>query len=265
MSTETRTSGHVDLSTSRWTILLAYLGAVVAAELLIAFAGQELGLAIHILLVFALILFSVVISSTDAALAPLLVAASLASLIRVFSLAVPRFGPDILPWLLLVSVAVVVYVQRLSVRDLGLWPIGPRQLLVQIAIGLTGVPLGVIEFFILRPRPGDWISDLGLQPFLFGSAVIFLATGVSEELIFRGIMLRRAIDVVGTHGGILFVTSVFAALHIFFRNPQDLAFVFGVGLLYAIVVIRTKSLWGAIMSHSLGNIVLYLTAPFVLG
>jgi membrane protease YdiL (CAAX protease family) len=53
-------------------------------------------------------------------------------------------------------------------------------------------------------------------------------------------------------------------MHIFFRNGYDLTFVFFVGLFYAIAVVKTKSLWGAIMSHTLGNVVLYLIAPFLL-
>src|SRR5438094_7448943 len=140
---------------SRWPYLLAYLAAVVVAEVLISIPGgsggldrplQSIGLGIHILLLFTLMLLSVVIQPKDATLAPLLVAASLASLVRVFSLAVPRYnflalpGPgaetdplNTLPWLalvsvpLLVSVAAVAYVQRLRPRDLGLavhrWPV----------------------------------------------------------------------------------------------------------------------------------------------
>src|SRR5213594_4005330 len=134
---------------SRWPYLLAYLAAVIAAEVLIAIPGatplerpfQSIGLSIHILLVFTLMFLSVVIQPKDATLSPLLVAASLASLVRVFSLAVPRYNflglvptsafPDpvtnplnTIPWLalvsvpLLVSVAAVAYVQRLRPRDL---------------------------------------------------------------------------------------------------------------------------------------------------
>src|SRR3989449_7725888 len=128
---------------SRWPYLLAYLAAVIAAEVLIAIPGatpldrpfQSVGLGIHILLVFTLMFLSVLIQPKDATLAPLLVAASLASLVRVFSLAVPRYPffetPATKPlntiqWLalvsvpLLVSVAAVAYVQRLRPPGPGL-------------------------------------------------------------------------------------------------------------------------------------------------
>ena len=271
---------------SRWPYLLAYLGAVVAAEVLIAIPGtasltdrpfQSIGLGIHILLVFTLMFLSVIIQPKDATLAPLLVAASLASLVRVFSLAVPRYNfvasPETnalntIPWLalvsvpLLVSVAAVAYVQRLRPRDLGLavrsWP----EVVQQSAIALTGIPLGLVEFFILRP-PDAWIAQLTFGSLVLGGLVIFFATGFSEELIFRAILLKRAVEGLGTRGGLLYVTAIFASLHIFFLNGVDLVFVFAVGLFYGFIVLKTRNLWGVILSHSLGNVILYLVAPFL--
>ncbi|HYT17657.1 MAG TPA: CPBP family intramembrane glutamic endopeptidase [Thermoplasmata archaeon] len=278
---------------SRWPYLVAYLAAVIAAEVLIAIPAesnklerpfQSIGLSIHILLVFTLMFLSVVIQPKDATLAPLLVAASLASLVRVFSLAVPRYnflglGPtgdfpdpvtnplNTIPWLalvsvpLLVSVAAVAYVQRLRPRDLGLalhrWP----ELAQQTAIALTGIPLGFLEFFILRPDA--WIEQLTLGSLLLGGVVIFFATGFSEELIFRAILLKRAVEGLGRRGGLLYVTAIFASLHIFFLSGVDLVFVFAVGLFYGFIVLRTRNLWGVILSHSLGNVILYLVAPFL--
>ena len=272
---------------SRWPYLLAYLAAVIAAEVLIAIPGgsngldrpfQSIGLSIHILLVFTLMFLSVLIQPKDATLAPLLVAASLASLVRVFSLAVPRYPffttPETdplntIPWLalvsvpLLVSVAAVAYVQRLRPRDLGLavhrWP----EVVQQTAIALTGIPLGLVEFLILRPQA--WIAALTFSSLALGGLVIFFATGFSEELIFRAILLKRAVEGLGTRGGLLYVTAIFASLHIFFLNGIDLAFVFAVGLFYGVIVLTTRNLWGVILSHSLGNVILYLVAPFVFG
>src|SRR5213594_5259870 len=270
---------------SRWPYLLAYLAAVIAAEVLIAIPGatplerpfQSIGLGIHILLVFTLMFLSVIIQPKDATLAPLLVAASLASLVRVFSLAVPRYPffetpatkpLNTIPWLalvsvpLLVSVAAVAYVQRLRPRDLGLavrsWP----EVVQQSAIALTGIPLGLVEFFILRP-PDAWIATLTFSSLVLGGIVIFFATGFSEELIFRAILLKRAVEGLGTRGGLLYVTAIFASLHIFFLNGVDLVFVFAVGLFYGLIVLKTRNLWGVILSHSLGNVILYLVAPFL--
>src|SRR5213594_1530349 len=288
---------HVEsVRTSRWPYLLAYLAAVIAAEVLIAIPGgstglerpfQSIGLGIHILLVFTLMFLSVIIQPKDATLAPLLVAASLASLVRVFSLAVPRYNflglqgtseipePDAnpsntVPWHalvsvpLLVSIATVAYVQRLRPRDLGLHFERWVDIPLQTGIALTGIPLGLLEFYILRLPPSqDWIREMTLVSLVFGGLAIFFATGLSEELIFRAILLKRAVEGLGERAGLLYVTAIFASLHIFFLNGIDLVFVFGVGLFYGFVVLKTKNLWGVILSHSLGNVILYLVAPFI--
>src|SRR3979409_2362716 len=101
MATATATADVGSAKAPRRTHLLAYLGLVIVAEILIAIPGplsaedrpfQSIGLSMHILLVFTLMFLSVFLQAKDAALASLLVAVSLASLVRVFSLAVPRFA-----------------------------------------------------------------------------------------------------------------------------------------------------------------------------
>src|SRR2546422_2909073 len=223
---------RIDSTTaSRWTILLAFLAAVIVAETFIAIPGgsfQSIGLGLHILLVFTLMFLSVLLQSKDATLAALVVAASLASLVRVFSLAVPRypFVPppettplNTLPWLalvsvpLLVSVATVAYVQGLRPRDLGLrferWIDIPQQ----TAVAMTGIPLGLLEFFILRLPPSQkWVPGITLGNLVLGGLAIFFATGLSEELIFRAILLKRAVEGLGERAGLLYVTAIFASL-----------------------------------------------------
>ena len=281
MATETAHAARI-FRLPRWAIGAIYLGVLVLAEALIAiqdpsnptiFPFQQYGLTLHILLVFALLFHAVTIQDRDIELSVFLMALSLAPLIRIFSLSMPRFwgtAPTAtLPWLavvgipLLTAAAAVAYVQQLSPWLLGLAIRSWKELWVQVLIGLTGIPLGFVEYTILREQA--WITGETITEVLFGGVVIFFATGLAEELIFRGIMMRRAMQVLGNKVGVLFVTLVFSAMHIFFRNAFDLTFVFLVGLLYAVVVVKTKSLWGAIMSHTLGNVILYLIAPFLLG
>lgn len=288
MATVTAASTASAIRGTRWTYLLAYLAAVIVAEVLVAVPGgaagddrpfQPIGLGMHLFLVFSLLFLSVFLHPRDAALASLLIASSLASLVRVISLATPRFSvvpgslptdtQNTIPWLALVSVPLlasviaVAYVQGLRPRDLGLAFSGGKEVPMQAAIALTGLPLGLVEFAILTPRA--WIAELALGPVVVGALVIFLATGLSEELVFRGILLKGAVQGLGEKRGLLYVTAIFASLHIFFLSGVDLAYVFGVGLFYGFAVLKTRNLWGVIVSHSLGNVVLYLIAPFVAG
>src|SRR2546430_4632886 len=128
MATAVSTPQVATVRASRWTYLLAYLALVTLEEVLLAMPGtagqvdrpfQPIGLSMHILLVFSLLFLSVFQQTKDATLAALLVAVSLASLVRVFSLAVPRFdfvaSPEMnllntIPWLALVSIPLLVSV-----------------------------------------------------------------------------------------------------------------------------------------------------------
>src|SRR2546421_5391923 len=284
MATATATADVASAKAPRWTYLLAYLALVIVAEILIAIPGplnpedrpfQSIGLSMHILLVFTLMFLSVFLQAKDAPLASLLVAVSLASLVRVFSLAVPRFpfvatpesnvyntipGLGLVSVPLLVSVAAVAYVQGLRPRDLGLLIHRWQEVPLQLAIAMTGIPLGLLEFAILRPHA--WIPQETPALLLSGGIVIFLATGLSEELIFRGILLKRAVEALDERYGLLYVTAIFASLHFYFLSATDMAFVFAVGLFYGYVVLNTKNRWGIILSHSLGNVILHLVAPF---
>src|SRR5256885_4150513 len=269
---------------SRWTYLLASPPAVTVAEILTATPGppngegrpfQPIGLAMHILLVFTLMFASVFLQTKDTPLASLLVAVSLGSLVRVFSLAVPRFNfiatPETdplntIPWLalvsvpLLVSVAAVAYVQGLRPRDLGLVIRRWKEVPLQLAVAMTGIPLGLLEDAILRAP--QWIPQETNGAFLGGGLVIFLATGLSEELIFRGILLKRAVEAPKHRDGLLYVTAIFASLHLSFLSATDMAFVFAVGRFFRFPALSTENLWGVIPCHSLGNVILYLVAPF---
>jgi membrane protease YdiL (CAAX protease family) len=251
-------------------VAVSYLALIVVAEAFVGSGHQDIGLTIHIVLLFALLFHGVFIWDRDRILALLLMAMSLAPLDRVLSLAVPHYNLSNLPWLalvsapLLVAAVAVAYVEGMWVEELGLHLPRSRNAWFQGAVALTALPLGLIEFYILD-RPLDWVSgSLTLVSVAGAALILFLATGLSEELIFRGIMLPRAVDSLGTAPGILFVSGVFASMHLFYGNPLDLVFVFAVGLFYAVVVVRSRSLWGVILSHTFANVVLYVIAPFYL-
>lgn len=270
--------GRPGVFRGRWPVLTMYFSVLVVAEAFIAQGGAQtpessigpsIGLSIHILLLFALLFHAVLIGERDRPLALLLTAMSLASLDRILSLAVPRFDFTTLQWLGLVSIPLltaagsVAYVLGLRVSKLGFGPMTWSGVGVQAAVASTGLGLGITEFIILRPDQ-SWLTPWSGAGFAFGVVVLFFATGLSEEIIFRGIMLRKAVEALGSRPGLLFVTAVFATLHLFYENPTDLVFVFGVGLFYGIVVLKTNQLWGVTISHTIANVVLYLVAPFVI-
>jgi LysM repeat protein len=92
--------------------------------------------------------------------------------------------------------------------------------------------------------------------------ILLIGTGFNEELVFRGVMQSAASDALGKWA-ILYVTVVFAVLHLGYKSVVDVAFVFAVGLFFGWVVAKTRSLLGVTLSHGITNIALYLVVPFL--
>ena len=73
---------------------------------------------------------------------------------------------------------------------------------------------------------------------------------------------RTAIAVLGSWWGIIYISLLFAVLHMGFLSLIDLAFVFLVALFFGWVVKKTGSLFGVTLAHGITNILLYLVVPF---
>ena len=152
-----------------------------------------------------------------------------------------------------------------------------KRLPIQLPIILTGLVFGVAEYFILVELPAMPIAEtLGLstqslsvpliEEFTLRAvwlpALIFLTcTGFVEELIFRGVLQRSAVALWGWWG-IVYISLIFAILHIGFLSWVDVIFVLSVAIFFGWVVKRTGSLLGVSLSHGITNVMLYLVAPF---
>jgi LysM repeat protein/membrane protease YdiL (CAAX protease family) len=193
----------------------------------------------------------------------LLLALSLAPLIRILSLSMPLEDIDLVYWYgivafpVLIGALVVARTLSLKRRELG-FSLG--SIPFQLLIGSTGVAFGLIEYFILDPEP--LIDEFSWGAFWVPAIVLLIGTGFTEELVFRGVMQSAAGPSLGKVT-ILYVTAIFAILHIGYQSALDVAFVFAVGLFFAWVVARTRSILGVTISHGITNIGLYLVVPFL--
>ncbi len=161
----------------------------------------------------------------------------------------------------------MMYLLRLRPADVYLRIGGPRNALIQVGVAMSGLALGAIEFYILTPR-GAWIPVLLPSILIPASIVMVLASGFAEEFIFRGILLTRTVKVLGGAAGLVFVSLLFAAMHIGFVRDAltsfDILFVFVVGMYFGYVVMKTESLLGVVLAHGFANVALYLVLPFSL-
>ena len=257
------------LDRARLGFAVSTLAAFATAEVVTVFTDPLTGIALHGLTLLALLAASGLggrgESVANGPLSRLLYALALVPLIRIVSLTMPLGRFDQVYWFLAaglpVFIAGAVIVVTLGIRpaEIGL-RLSRRGALLQPLIAAFGLVLGFAEYHILRPDA--LIDDLTLRQFIVPALIIMFATGFLEELIFRGVLQRLAEGVLG-RSGLLYVSLIFAILHIGYRSGTDSVFVLAIALLYGWVVRQTGSIMGVSVSHGITNITLFLVMPFI--
>jgi membrane protease YdiL (CAAX protease family) len=237
-----------------------YLVAMAVAEVLTALIEPRVGLVLHSVLLATLLVNTALIWRHPGH--RLLLSLSFAPLIRLLSLSMPLAGFPRVYWYFIISVPLFV-ATLVGLRTLGFsrQEVGltAKALPLQAVVGLTGLSLGYVEYYILKPSPlaqtlawGDlWLPGL----------ILLLSTGFVEELIFRGMMQQAVTKALGVVWGVTYVAALFAVLHVGHLSFLDVAFVFVVALFFGMVKAHTGSIVGVTLAHGLTNILLFLTLP----
>ncbi len=241
-----------------------YFLAITAAELLTVYLQPLIGVICHGLILVALLTQSAFAGSTERR--NLILGLSLVPLIRILSLAMPLVQLPQIYWYpiiyapLLVATVVVMRVVGLKRSDVGLVS---RDFPFQIIIGIfSGFAWGMLEYMILKPKP--LVAGFTFQEIWLPALVLLMTTGFVEELMFRGVLQRLAEPAMGFWQGIIYISLIFAVLHVGFFSALDVVFVLVVALFFAYAVKTTGSLIGVSLAHGIANMSLYLIMPFVL-
>jgi len=243
-------------------IPLLYLGAITAAELVVALVNPLGGIIFHIVLLLGLVYQAC--TTTKRPLHNLYLAIALAPLIRLISLSMPLTQFPQIYWYVITAVPILVatlaVMHRLNFR-LSQFGFTLKRLRLQILVGLTGIPLGVAEFYILRPA--TLVGSLTWQELALPALILLVCTGFVEELVFRGVMQRSANEALGRWGWV-YVAVLFAILHTGYLSLADVGLVLLIGLFFGWVVQKTGSLIGVTLSHGIINIMVYLVLSFLI-
>ena len=241
---------------------IVYLLAIALAEAATVLYVPLVGIVGHIVIMVALILHAAL--ATKYHYRELLLSLALVPLVRIMSLSMPLANIPQIWWypiiyIPLLAAAIVVFrLTGYKAQDVGLTF---RLLRVQLVVGLTGVLFGVAEYFILTPQP--MVAEFAWQTIWLPASILLVCTGFTEEFIFRGVLQRAAVERL-RGWGIVYISLLFATLHIGFLSWIDVAFVFVVALFFGWMVEKTGSLLGVSLSHGITNILLYLVVPFFL-
>ena len=231
---------------------LAYLLAITIAEVITITNEPVWGVVCHIIILAAIILHSAL--SRKQTQQQLLLSLMLVPLIRIISLAMPLADVPKIWWYpiiytpLLVATIMVVRVLNLRAEQVGF---KLRLIPVQLVVALSGLVFGVVEYLILKPEP--LVVELTWQGIWLPALILLVCTGFVEEFIFRGVLQHTVQGVFGLWG-IVYISLIFAILHIGFLSWIDGIFVFAVALFFGWVVKKTGSLLGVTLSHGIANI-----------
>ena len=121
-----------------------------------------------------------------------------------------------------------------------------------LALGASGMTACVAIAFLPHVAAGTFGTLVGPQlPWIL---LFVLANGFSEELLFRGLFLRRLEPFLGSGLSNVLTALVFTAVHLQVRNlaqvPLFVAAVFPLALAWGYLTQKSGSLWGAALFHA---------------
>ena len=161
-------------------------------------------------------------------------------------------------------VCAVIFLQRVSVGSL-------ESLYIKKGNLRLGLTIGVITFLVAAAGSipaAEFLfkaKDLSLArvlPWMPLILVIVLANGTLEELLFRGVFLRRLDPFFGKFGANILVALVFTVLHrgasYTSQEMMFLVILFPLALVWGAITQKTEGLWGSILFHAGMDIPIYL-------
>lgn len=247
--------------------ILSFLAAVAVCEWVFVYRDVAYGIVIALFLALAIYLVNALLIP-DTPLSVCLSTLALIPLYILFTSSLPWFFIDqqyLIPAvysIVLILCFLYIYHRQLSIS--AIFNFQWKKLSVYLPIGIiVGVPLGVIEYLVLRPAPAFPTFEVSylLQQTLFMG--IFVAVG--EELLFRGLIQNDLMRLLGDGWGLLMAGLLFCIMHMTWRSAPELGFTFLAGLVFGYAYYRTKSLTMPMVMHCVGNVILVAVMPYLLG
>jgi membrane protease YdiL (CAAX protease family) len=233
------------------------------SEISLAYLDRRVGLAME-----AVLLLTLLIHGSETESQPMRAAlwgVAIVPIIRMVTLCLPQQ----LPILYLIALAgspillaatIATRASGYSTQDVGL-RVTLRQLPRDLFLVPLGLVLGAADYLVLRP-PG-LSPRLAWEDLWLPIAVLVIFTALGEELLFRGLIQRAAIDVLGRRG-LPFVAVLYASTLSGTRSAVHIVLGLLMSLICTWIVLQTGSILGAILAHASVNVCLFVLAPRVL-
>lgn len=137
----------------------------------------------------------------------------------------------------------------------------PQAVLAGVSVGAVGIALN--NFIAMTPLIQASESFQTANENFFGGGVWMqilascVVVPLAEELLFRGIILKRVSLLTGEKTGILFSAILFGVIHM---NLVQFLYAFAVGILLAMIVVKTRRFSFAVIGHAAANLIAILRA-----
>jgi len=170
---------------------------------------------------------------------------------------------------LLILFPVILYlkVKRHNLKEfLRINSLSFKQILYIVLIVILSYPIAVFfnylgilllsKFGRIMPNPIPIPSDI--NEFLFEFFIVALTPGLCEEIMFRG-MIMKSYEVYDRKKAIVLSAVLFGIFHFNFQNLLGPIFL---GILFGILVSKTKSLFSSIIGHTINNTIALIIGFF---
>ena len=241
-------------------LLGVYAGLLLIAEF-VTTRNLKIGMIIHGCILVVLLLHSTIAENTI--FSNLYASFSIVPLIRILSLCIPLMHFEYILWFLIVAVPLFaaiftcIYLQRIDPQSVGLKIPLRRDVPFTGGIILLAIPVGMVEYYMLEPEFMIGAHASWAVPIL----ILLSCTGFLEELLFRGLLQHTFTEAVGMRG-ILILSVVFGFLHLG-NSWLDCMLAGEIGLIYALVVRKTGSIYGVSIAHGVINVMLFMVMPYL--
>ena len=242
-----------------------YALAIGVAEWITVAVSPIGGITFYLVILFFLILHSSL--SSNKYNGKLYLSIALVPIFRILSLTLPLVRFPMTYWYLIISVPmlagafIVMKLLGLRLPDVGLRLPKPlmKQIFIQGSAIVVGIGFACLAYYLFNPKPIT--LELSWNSW-FLPAIMFLISGFTEELVFRGILQSTAVRTFG-NWGILYVAMVSSTLYISYLSWLHWVFALALGLFFGVIVEMTQSIVGVSLSRSLINVIFYVILPFI--
>jgi membrane protease YdiL (CAAX protease family) len=120
---------------------------------------------------------------------------------------------------------------------------------VLLALSLTSVLFSAFPALAEMPEEFESLFDL-TDPWLTGPLALVVMAPLTEEIIFRALILGGLLRRYSPRKSILISAAIFSAIHL---HPVQVPATFALGIVFGIIYYRTRSLWLCVFGHALHN------------